>query len=179
MGAIRNFSENAMLKIFSTLEPKMRRYCDEVVEAAYRFRTSEPYAHNFTGNLLNSIVCLLYKRGKLVYASYLHDTVKGPIHGKMTATYRGYPQKYDFKQDYDSSSSHYEASVWTNEGYGYDDAKRFASEYPPRIKDAFFEMVLAYTTEYATFVEAQRHTTGYLQTSRYVIDNALKVINFD
>lgn len=114
--------------------------------------------HDFTGNLLNSIVVAVYKDGEPDRAYFASGMVKGSIQAKMTA-----PKTYHFKVDYEEDESDYQADVETNRGRGEEDARRFFEEYRPQFKDAY-TIVFAYTTEYASFVENLRHTTGFYVT---------------
>lgn len=161
------------------LEIKMRNYCEEILDRAIDFRLSNPRAHNFTGNLINSIVVGLYREGHLVFAATpgANLGIDPPIRRKMT-----YPKKYYFGEkqklgmDWDTvPSSFYEPEMVTRQTLGGTDAKNFINSYKAD-KKAMFQIVVAYTTEYAAFVDRQRSTTGYMSTVAFIQMSAPKVI---
>lgn len=138
------------------IENRCKSYCDELCLKAIEARNVR--GHNFTGNLITSIVACVYREKKPVYACYAGDSLPEPIQVKMT-----YPKNYFFKEDYDGATSSYMPNVKTNEGWGQDDAVHFFRTY--KVKgDAIFTIVIAYPVEYAPFVEEARHTTGILAT---------------
>jgi hypothetical protein len=147
--------------IFNEVEKRCKSFCDDLCLRAIEFRKSAPGKHDFTGNLLTSIVVCLYRNGRPVYACYAGDSLSYPIQVKMTA-----PKKYHFKVDYEGAESHYTPSVKTDEGWGPDDAVKFFQSYRPEGKN-LFDIVVAYPVEYASWVEKQRSTTGILQTYAY------------
>lgn len=158
--------------VYDRMEKKLLKFCEQVCAQAVNFRLSAPNAHDFTGNLLGSIVVALYRRGKLVNAVYSADKVEAPIRNKMTS-----PRTYYFVVDY-SGDEHkkYKARVKTDEGYGPNDAESFVVYYEPNPKSVF-EVVCAYTTEYAEWVEKQRQTTGFLNTVNFVKMNVTKAVS--
>ena len=141
-------------------------WCHDLVRAAVERRLGDPRAHNFTGNLLNSIAVCLYENGQPQRAWYSSETggVRSAIMGKMSPTKK---KVYYFRGgDYDGKESFYRPTVETNGGYGADDARRFFQGYTPEGKN-LFDIVVAYTVEYADFVQQQRNTTGILETHGY------------
>ena len=151
---VKAYKEVVMLEI----EKRCRAYCNELCLKAIEARQAAPGKHNFTGNLLNSIVTCVYREQKPVYACYAGDSLPEPIQVKMT-----YPKNYYFRSDYEGAETHFKPDVKTNEGWGQDDAVRFFHEY--KVKgNAIFTIVVAYPVEYADFVEKLRHTTGILAT---------------
>lgn len=92
------------------------------------------------------------------------------IRFKMTA-----PKVYHFNRDYDGAESSYEARTETNQGWGEDDARNFFREYNPGNK-AKYCIVVAYTTEYASFVDSFRHTTGFVGTYSYAKHNGWRIL---
>lgn len=166
-----------MSKIDDTIEKALREFHDEAVSSVYPYvysyamtlvteavaqRLEAPEAHNFTGNLLNSIVACVYKDGKPDVAYFSNGKVRGAIRAKMT-----YPNHYHFKVDYDGAvDSDYTPDVETDQGYGAEDAQAFFSEYVPSSNEKY-TIVLAYTTEYADWVEQMRHTTGFARTYQF------------
>lgn len=145
-------------KFVKELEENCRVFCNALCMAAINFRESSPGKHDFTGNLLNSIVTCLYKDGSPIYACYAAERVPKAIQVKMTAGYR-----YTFGKDYEQSRSFYNPEVDTNEGWGEDDAKNFFNSYRPAGHN-MFDIVVAYPTEYAGWVELRRGTTGIVGT---------------
>ena len=146
---------------YTSLEKDLDLLCQNLVEAAVAFRLQAPESHNFTGNLLNSIVCALYKRGTLV-RSY-HPKVKPAVARKMSIR----KSKYYFRIDYEGGPSRFSPDVITNKGFGERDATKFVREYKSS-KDNIFEIVVAYTTEYALWVENNNQTTGYMRLKDFI-----------
>lgn len=144
--------------VMDEIEKRCKSYCDELCRRAIENRQEAPGKHNFTGNLITSIVTCVYREHKPVYACYAGDSLPTPIQVKMTA-----PRRYHFDYDYQGDSSNYKATVKTNEGWGQDDAVEFFQSYRPDGKH-IFDIVVAYPVEYAQFIEDERHTTGILQT---------------
>lgn len=149
--------DNHMEKV---IWPRIRKngieYCNTMCRKAIQSRESAPNSHDFTGNLLNSIVAAMYEDKQFVYASYASDNgIAPPIQVEMTQK-KG---RYYFKVDYRGAKSSYSPEVKTKGTYGQDDAKKFVQSYKPKTK-AKFEIVIAYTTAYATFVDMVRQTTG-------------------
>lgn len=157
-------------EVYDRKEVELKKFCDDICESAVNFRLDNQRAHDFTGNLLNSIAVALYRRGKLVQATFSSSIVPGAIAPKMTA-----PKTYHWNPDYQGDERSYQADVKTDEGYGKYDAQSFVVYYKAD-KKAIFEIVCAYTVEYANWVETQRQTTGFLQTVEFVKINAPKVI---
>lgn len=162
--------ERQMEAKYDEMELKLKKHCDDICERAVDFRLSEPNAHDFTGNLLNSIVVALYRRGKLAQATFSASMVPGEIAPKMTTG-----KFYHWKPDYQGDERSFQADVKTDEGYGKYDAQSFVVYYKADPK-LVFEIVCAYTTEYATWVEQQRNTTGFLNTVQFMEISTPKVI---
>ena len=143
----------------------VREYARSIVYKAIEFRLNDQAAHNFTGNLLNSIVAAVYYNKEFKDAFFSGETgIRQPRYYEMTASHKGNGH-YHFKIDYEGKESNYTADIETLRRKGLDDAYEFISTYTPSIKG--FVIVVAYTTDYATFVEQQRKTTGFLSTFRY------------
>ena len=162
--------ERQMESKYDEMESRFKKHCDDICEQAVDFRLDNPNAHDFTGNLLNSIVVALYRRGKLVQATFSSSMVPGEIAPKMT---KG--KFYHWKPDYQGDERTFLPDVQTDEGYGKYDAQSFVVYYKPDPK-AVFEIVCAYTAEYATWVEQQRNTTGFLNTVQFIQISTPKVI---
>ena len=149
-------------KMYDEIEKRCDSYCSELLSNAITERINmRPAAHDFTGNLLNSIVVCLYRERQPIKAYFAFETIDNAIRVKMTN-----PRNYFFKDDYQHTSSRYHgngpAEVPTNEGLGEDDAIRFFQQYRPSGHN-IFDIIVAYTTEYALFVENARHTVGFLK----------------
>lgn len=149
------------------VEKQCRSFCVELCRFAVWFRLRDPNAHNFTGNLINSIVVALYRKKKPVYASYANDIMPKAISGKMTNSHG----RYLFRRDYDSEElTTYVPEVETDESLGLNDAIRVVRSYKP-VGNNMFDILVAYSAEYAEFVENERASTGFLNTydhARYV-----------
>lgn len=142
------------------IEKKCKQYCVWIVEKAIDERRSA--GHNFTGNLITSIVVCLYKKKKPLAAFFAEDYLKKAIDGKMTAG-----GAYVFRMDYDDEEeTRYVPEVETDMGYGKKDAINFYRSYKPTGNN-LFDIVVAYPVEYADFVERERQATGILRTYDY------------
>lgn len=131
--------------IINEVESRCRTYCDALCDYAITFR-EEGGGHNYTGNLLNSIIVCLYKERRPIYACHAAGHVRKAIQVKMT-----YPHTYHFKQDYDGEESNFAPSEKTDKGWGEEDAKKFFNSYKPSGKN-IFDIVVAYPVEYAGYV---------------------------
>lgn len=152
--------------IFDEVENRCRKFCTDLCQEAIRARKNAPGAHNFTGNLINSIVVCLYRNREPINAYYAAQYVPKAIQVKMRFRKR---KRYRFKVDYDGPAdggrkyNYYLPTVQTNGGWGEDDARHFFQDYVPKGKN-LFDIVVAYPVEYGNWVETQRSTTGILQS---------------
>ena len=161
-------------EILNHVEGQCRTYCSQLCIEAVKARQSNPKAHNFTGNLLNSIVVCLYRQGRPVIAYFAARYTAEAIQMKMKQRKR---RRYFFNPDYDGENSAYLPTIQTNGGWGVDDAREFFNEYKPSGKN-LFDIVVAYPVEYANWIEEQRQTTGIVNTYQYAENvgiNFLKV----
>ena len=149
--------------IIPTMEKHLRKWCRNILDAAIKARQKNPQAHNFTGNLLNSIVVCLYKNAKPAIAYFSSDIVPEAIMPKMKKRLR---KRVFFKRDYDGEESAYLPTIETNGGWGKDDAQEFFESYKPKGNN-LFDIVVAYTVEYANWVQMERGTAGILNTYAY------------
>ncbi len=134
--------------------------CERLIANAVLNRQNAPGAHDFTGNLLNSIVTGYYLDGELrAFFRAESAGVRPSRYYKMRASHG----TYFFKYDYRGRKSYYKPTIETDGGKGVEDAEMFIMTYTPRIRNGF-EIVVAYTTEYATWVENERRTTGFMNT---------------
>lgn len=155
------------------IEESVQKKCEELTKrlclTGLHYREHNERAHNFTGNLINSIVAVLYKDGVEKYAEYASKTVGKPaIRVKMTK-----PKRYHFKRDWEGEESHYEPSVQTNQGWGIEDADRFVKQYRPKGKG--WVITLAYPVEYAAFAEKQHQSTGMAQVEMEITSSAKNI----
>lgn len=147
-------------EIFNEVEIRCRKFCTDLCQEAIRARQESDGAHNFTGNLINSIVVCLYKNKEPINAYYAAQYVPKAIQVKMRYRKR---KSYRFNPDYDGEKSHYLPTVQTNGGWGEDDARRFFQSFVPGGKN-LFDIIVAYPVEYGKWVEMKRGTTGILRT---------------
>lgn len=148
-------------RILDEVEKRCRDFCEELCQEAVHARESAPGKHDFTGNMMNSIVVCLFKLGTPREAWYSQDIVKPSVSRKMST-----PSHYVFKHDYQDEISSYVPQIATDKGWGEQDAINFFRSYRPKGRNAF-DIVVAYTVEYADWVEKERHTTGFLRTYDY------------
>lgn len=140
-------------------------FAQNIIYKAIEYRRKNPAKHDYTGNLLNSIVAAVYQNKELKKAIFSGETgIRQPRYYEMTASHNGNGH-YHFEVDYEGKRSNYSATIETLRRKGMDDAYEFISTYTPNING--FVVVVAYTTDYADFVEMQRGTTGYLSTFKY------------
>ena len=165
-GTNKNIADKAFKDFKKVMEHETQRevelYAQNILFKAIEFRMKDPNAHNFTGNLLNSIVVAVYLDKDLKKAFFSGETgIRQPRYYEMTASHG----RYHFKVDYEGKESNFTPEIETLRRKGLDDAYEFVSTYSPGING--FVVVVAYTTEYADFVQMQRGTTGYINTRRY------------
>ncbi len=146
-------------QIFDEVEKRCRKFCTDLCQEAIRDRQNAPGAHNYTGNLINSIVVCLYRDKEPINAYYAAQYVPKAIQVKMRQRKR---KSYRFNPDYDGEKSNYLPEVQTNGGWGEDDARHFFQQYVPQGKN-LFDIVVAYPVEYGKWIEMKRSTTGIMQ----------------
>lgn len=154
------------IAVMDEIERRCDKYLDQLLDAAIKYRLTNEDAYDFTGNLINSICVGLWRERKLVKAVYSSNKVPKAVWSKATAMYDkdGNPVRHYLAYDYSGGVDTYlTAEVNTNRGWGKTDALMFINSYQPE-GDNYFDIVVAYTTEYALFVERVRKTTGILNT---------------
>ncbi len=156
---VHNAIANYKQAIFDEVEKRCRKFCTDLCQEAIKARQNAEGAHNFTGNLLNSIVVCLYRNKEPINAYYAAQYVPKAIQVKMRQRSR---KHYKFNPDYDGENSRYLPTVQTNGGWGEDDARNFFQNYVPQGKN-LFDIVVAYPVEYGQWVQMQRGTTGIMQ----------------
>lgn len=150
-------------KIIDEVEGRCRDYCQDLCWSAIRYRRENPDAHDFTGNLLSSIVVCLYKNRNPLTAYYASEQfIPKAIQVKMSANAK-YRKRYSFDPDYSGTPSEFRAGVKTDKGWGEEDARQFFQWYRPKGKN-LFDIVVAYPVEYANIIEKIRGTTGIVDT---------------
>ena len=147
-------------EIFDEVEIRCRKFCTDLCQEAIKARQNTEGAHNFTGNLISSIVVCLYRERMPINAYYAAQYVPKAIQVKMRFRKR---KSYRFNPDYDNDKSHYLPTVQTNGGWGEDDARKFFQGYIPNGNN-LFDIVVAYPVEYGEWIEMKRRTTGILRT---------------
>lgn len=168
---------------------KLDNWCVEILRSAVRFRFNEPGGHNFTGNLINSICVLLYRKSTGVVKSYFaYDKagLKLPIRKELSSlNARKKRRQHNIhfgpgsrfgSEDWSGGRSTLKVDnlIPTDESWGQNDATTFAMNWLPKDKNSDFVICVAYTSEYASFVEMQRQTTGYLETESFVGYSAIE-----
>jgi hypothetical protein len=154
------FEEFKTQTIDEEVRREMQLICQNIVYKAINNRRNAPGKHDFTGNLLNSIVAVLYKDKELIYYYTSAGSLRYPRYYEMTASHRH--GHYHFNIDYEGKTSDYTADVETFRRKAMDDVNEFMSLYTPDRMG--FVMVVAYAVDYAEWVEMARSTTGYVQT---------------
>lgn len=141
---------------------ELELFAQNLVVKAMEFREKNPQKHDFTGNLLNSIVAAVYRNKNFEKAFFSGESgIRKPRYYEMTASHGN----YHFKIDYEGKTSNYKPTIETLRTKGLDDAYEFISTYSPDING--YVLVVAYTTDYAEWVENQRATTGFLASKKY------------
>ena len=180
-----------------TIHTYLCDWCESILRAAIDIRKNPASldtsgeivaGHNFTGNLINSICVVLYEKSKGKKTSFFADStgLKPAIRRELSyVTYKGRKRRNRIyfrpgsrfgSADWSGSISHINAEslIPTDESYGYSDARKFASSWVPRSTSADFVICVAYTSEYADFVEQQRHTTGFMETMMFTHRTAIE-----
>ena len=119
---IHNAIADYKTAIFDEVEKRCRKFCTDLCQEAIKARQNNEAAHNYTGNLINSIVVCLYRDKEPINAYYAAQYVPKAIQVKMRLRKR---KHYRFNPDYDGEKSHYLPEVQTNGGWGEDDARNF------------------------------------------------------
>lgn len=167
--AFRNFGtemHNEIIKQLSLI-------CQNILVDAIRnrLRLSHSQGHDYTGNLINSIVVILYQDGEIadIWSAGEQGQVRKPKFRKMSAR----KKMYVYSNDYSMTSSRYRATVPTNRGFADEDVQTFINTNTPDIQNGYC-VTVAYTVEYAEWVEMERGTTGYLKTKNNARKEFLK-----
>lgn len=166
-------------EIFKRTEILLMQWCDAIINTAINERMKADGSHNFTGNLLNSIVVGLYMYGQPRQVFYAGMSPNSAITRVRVAKFRKMSyrakRRYVFRNDYSGTPSVYKPEIETNKGWGLDDAINFYASYKPKSR-SLFHIVICYPVEYASFVENERQTTGILATRNWVERTAVEFI---
>ena len=139
--------------------------CQNILIKAIQSRLSQQNGHDYTGNLINSIVVVLYDEGEIsnVLTAGKDGQIKRPISGKMYAR----KKPFRFNPDWSGrSGSHFIADIPTDKGVADADIEKFLMSNKPVFTKGWC-ITVAYTVEYAEWVEIQRQTTGYLESQKF------------
>ena len=176
--AFKGYSEHIDKIVYSKLD----NWCAEILRKAVFTRINPIGGHNFTGNLINSIVVILYRKSNHTKTSYFaSDQVNLPVRREFSAlNSRGKRRKNKvwLRPDWTGQFSSLQGSelIPTDESWGQNDAIKFSQVWRPRNVDAEFVICIAYTSEYASFVEHERQTTGILEVEEFVGRSAVEWI---
>jgi len=174
--AFKGYAEHIDKVVYSKLD----NWCVEILRKAVFSRLNPVGGHNFTGNLINSIVVILYRRSNNTKTSYFaSDQVRLPVRREISAlNSRGKRRKNKvwLRPDWTGQYSSLQASelVPTDESWGQNDAVKFSKAWRPKNTNADFSICIAYTSEYASFVEYERQTTGILEVEEFVGRSAIE-----
>lgn len=173
---LRKGLEDFVEQKFDKIQFYLTGVCEEAIKTAVDARLNDPRARNFTGNLINSIACALYRDGQLVHASYSKDEVADPIRRKLTTKVYNFDPAWDGYPVVNAGPSPKSPGldIPTGTTKGPQDALNFVRNFKPSHK-AKIQLVFAYTTEYAAFVEAIRGTTGFLWATEFIMLEAQKM----
>ena len=149
---------------------EIENFAQNLIYEAIKQRQMNPDKHDYTGNLLNSIVAAVYYKKDLKKAFFSGETgIREPRYYEMTASHG----RYFFRVDYEGRESNYIPRIETLRHKGIEDAYEFISTFKPDTSD--FVIVVAYTTDYALWIEQQRQTTGFVNTLQYAKKVAMKM----
>lgn len=169
-----NVQNKLQAQVSQILRQRVLAFAKTFLQVAFSNRAHNTEGHNFTGNLINSILVAVYENGSPVKALFAGKefNLKPAIQGKMTTTQRGHAKKYHFMPDYDGALSSYDADVKTDKGKGIDDAIKFVNTYKPSWND-MFHIVFAIPVEYADYIT----TTGFDETVAFAEMNAKQMLD--
>lgn len=149
-------------------EKELDKFCFYLLERAVWSRDAGG-GHNITGNLINSLVALLYKKGQFVSAYFAYEYMnRPPVRVKMTAG-----KKYFVSPTWDGGTFAGKVGVETDEGWGYNDAIGLASSYKASPKN-LFEIVVAAPVEYAPYIKFDTGLGGAYVDAKITIMSYLK-----
>jgi len=177
--AFKGYAEHIDKVVYNALD----KWCVEILRKAIFERLNADGAHNFTGNLINSICVLLYRKSKGTVTTYFGYDKAGlqlPIRRELsgiTARKTHRKNRVRFRVDWDQQFDSFirgDSLIGTDESWGQNDAQQFAKYWLPQSSNSDFVICVAYTSEYASFVEHERQTTGILMTELFVERTAVE-----
>ena len=175
-------------------------WCELLLREAVEFRKNPARiggngevssGHNFTGNLINSICVILYQSSKKQKTSFFASRdvpgLKPAIRRELSGlNSRGKQRKNriffrpgsrfgdrDWSDQWSSLKA--ETLIGTDESWGQTDALKFANSWIPTIK-ADFVICVAYTSEYADWVEMRNGTTGIVEMEAFAARTGVELI---
>jgi len=181
--AFKDFSISIENQLFKTLD----KWCEQILRQAIRERMlicQSGEGYNITGNLINSICVLLYRKSNNTKTYYFADEtgLKPAVRRELTAlNRRGVRRSYRIRvKDWSGNQIRVNPDnlIPTDESFGINDAHKFASMWYPSFESDFV-ICVAYTSEYANFVEYARMTTGFLETENFVERTAVEWIGLN
>lgn len=181
--AFKGYADHMDKVIYNALD----KWCEQIIRQAIRERmllVQSGAGYNITGNLINSICVIIYRKSNNTKTSYFADEtgLKPAVRRELSAYNRyGVRRKYRMKvTDWSGKQIvvHPDALVESDESFGVTHAHQFASMWYPSF-DCDFVICVAYTSDYATFVEAARMTTGFLETENFVERTAVEWVGLN
>lgn len=180
--AFKGYAEHIDKVVYNRLD----QWCEQILREAVfeRMMLSRTNGYNITGNLINSICVILYRKSLNQKTSYFAEQtgLKPAVRRELTAlNTRGRRRSYRIRvRDWSGKSITVNPDnlIPTDESFGIQDAHQFASMWYPR-NDSDFVICVAYTSEYASFVEHQRQTTGFLETMSFVGRTAVEWVGLN
>lgn len=165
IAVIKNAFKEFEMVMHGEIIKRLNLHCQNLLVSAIRNRLSLSHSegHDYTGNLINSIVVVLYQDGEIadIWSAGEQGQIRKPKFRKMSARKR----MYVYSNDYSNVSSRYRAEVPTNRGMADEDVQNFLNTNTPSVQNGYC-VTVAYTVEYAEWVEIERGTTGIEQTKR-------------
>lgn len=169
MGQVEDMLRSIQGAIERSVRQKLDGLAKQILERALYYRSQlvgMDIGHNFTGNFVNSIGVGIYIYGYFQRGYYASQEIgKDPVMGKMTTLKSGGSRKYTFSinaghPDFQGEDSSYLAKIKTdmktvNKGM----VEEVLRSIHPHNKNGY-SVILAYSVEYAEFIENIRSSTG-------------------
>lgn len=153
-------------KYLDALQVTLIAQCQNILEKAINFRESAPGKHDYTGNLLTGIMVGLFRKGKLIGAISPEDEfgLPSPVRTQMS-----HPYKYFFKRDYEGGESKIKPPVVADTSlHGAEQAYKWIRRNYKTSRKHYFEILVVYGADYASWVEHERGTAGFANTVAYI-----------
>jgi len=175
---VRDAFKEFKFQMYDEVSPIIQSACENLLlDAVIRNRevgdSKKMSAHQYTGNLINSIVVIFFRRSTgEKYDYYAYDRLNQPIQREMSQLTRrktARKRPYHFHPDWQHTpESWYLPQVATDRSTGPSDARAFAATWQPQLNTEF-EVCVAYTSEYADWVHEHHRTTGILNSIAYTV----------